>query len=78
MGYAIELRSAGNILLSKQYNYSKNYNDGLQGWDADTPMHVASASKLITAMAMTQLLRDHGIAWMTSSSPGCRTIGGGA
>lgn len=62
MGYALELRSAGQILLSRQYNYSKNYNDGLTGWDADTPMHVASASKLITAMAMTQLLRDHGIA----------------
>jgi len=62
MGYALELRSGGDILLSKQYNYSKNYNDGLLGWDADTPLHVASVSKLITAMAMTQLLRDHRIA----------------
>ncbi len=69
MGYALELRSAGEILLSKQYNYSKNYNDGLTGWGADTPMHVASASKLVTAMAMTQLLRDHGIAFDDKIEP---------
>ena len=63
MVYALELRSAGATVLSPQWHFSKSYSDGLTGWDTDTPMHVASVSKLITAMAITKLLRDHGMSY---------------
>jgi CubicO group peptidase (beta-lactamase class C family) len=63
MGYALELRSGGVTVLNQQWHWSKAYIDGLRGWDIDTPMHVASVSKLVTAMAMTRLLHVHGMSY---------------
>jgi hypothetical protein len=63
MGYALELRSYGKTVFHEQWHFAKSYQDGPNGWDFDTPMHLASTSKLITAMAMTQLLRDHKISF---------------
>lgn len=59
MGYALELRASGKTVFREQWHFAKSYQDGPNGWDFDTPMHLSSTSKLITAMAMTQLLRDH-------------------
>ena len=63
MGYALELRSYGKTVFHEQWHFAKSYQDGPNGWDFDTPMHLASTSKLITAMTMTQLLRDHKISF---------------
>ena len=60
-GYSMQLRRYGRVVFDDQWNWSKTPVDGAVGWTADVPMHVASVSKLITAMAMTKLLEDHNI-----------------
>src|SRR5438270_9352138 len=60
-GYSMQLRRYGRVVFDDQWNWSKTPVDGALGWTADVPMHVASVSKLITAMAMTKLLEDHNI-----------------
>jgi hypothetical protein len=60
-GYSMQLRRYGQVVFDDQWNWSKTPLDGAVGWTADVPMHVASVSKLITAMAMTKLLEDHNI-----------------
>ena len=64
VGYSMQLRQHGRVLLSRQWGSSKTPvdvpKDGVS-WTADVPMHVASVSKLITAMAMTKALADRGV-----------------
>jgi CubicO group peptidase (beta-lactamase class C family) len=60
-GYSMQLRRNGRVVFDDQWRWSKTPVDGEVGWTADVPMHVASVSKLITAMAMTKLLEDHNI-----------------
>ena len=58
-GYSMQLRRYGQVLFDVQKGFSKMPGDGgLTGieWRSYTPMHVASVSKLITAMALTKLL----------------------
>ena len=65
-GYSMQLRRYGQVLFDEQWGFSKMPGDGgLTGihWNPYTPMHVASVSKLITAMAMTKLL------WYRNISP---------
>ena len=66
VGYSMQLRRYGKIVFDKPWGFSKMPGErGPAGvpWTADTPMHVASVSKLITAMAMTKLL------WYRNISP---------
>jgi hypothetical protein len=61
-GYAAQLRQSGQILFTKTLEYAKRRpQDGDELWKSNVKMHVASVSKLMTAMAMTVLLRDHNI-----------------
>lgn len=61
-GYAAQLRQSGKILFTNASQYAKRVQDqGGERWTADVQMHVASVSKLMTAMAMMVLLRDNGI-----------------
>ena len=61
-GYVAQLRQSGQILFTKAWEYAKRFpQDGRQLWTPDVQMHVASVSKLMTAMAMTVLLRDNKI-----------------
>jgi len=41
--------------------WAKEPQDGAEGWTLDTRMHVASLSKVVTAIAMTKLLNDAGL-----------------
>jgi CubicO group peptidase (beta-lactamase class C family) len=65
VGYSMKLRRNGKLLFSKQWGKSKMPGDegSVTGvsWSSDTPMHVASVSKLVTAMAMTKLLNYRNI-----------------
>jgi CubicO group peptidase (beta-lactamase class C family) len=61
VGYSMQLRQYGRTLLSQQWRWSRTPADGGVGWTADVPLHVASVSKLVTAMAMTKLLGDRGM-----------------
>jgi hypothetical protein len=61
-GYVGQLRQSGQILFTKTLEYAKRRpQDGDERWKSNVQMHVASVSKLMTAMAMTVLLRDHNI-----------------
>jgi hypothetical protein len=64
-GYAMHLRRYGRMIFDRQWNWSKRPENtpGDPGnlWASDVPMHVASFSKLITAMALTKLLYSRNI-----------------
>jgi hypothetical protein len=64
-GYVLQLRQHGNIIYTLQWNWAKRPWDGAEGWTPDVRMHVASCSKLITAMAMTKLLHDKQLSYDT-------------
>ena len=69
VGYALELRQSGRPVLTQQWRWAKTYADGLAGWTTDTPMHVASVSKLITAMALSRLLAQRGLSYDAPIGP---------
>jgi hypothetical protein len=60
-GYVAQLRQSGQILFTNAWQYAKRPQDGGERWTPDVQMHVASVSKLMTAMAMMVLLRDNNI-----------------
>lgn len=62
-GYAMQLRRNGMPAYTLIWNWSRAPNDGSQGWTLERRMHIASVSKLITAMAMTRLLDAKNISY---------------
>jgi CubicO group peptidase (beta-lactamase class C family) len=64
-GYVMRLRQNGKTIYTLEWNFAKEPVDGAEGWSSDVRMHVASCSKLITAMAMTKLLNDKRISYDT-------------
>jgi Beta-lactamase len=60
-GYVAQLRQSGQILFTNAWQYAKRPQDGSELWTPDVQMHVASVSKLMTAMAMMVLFRDNNI-----------------
>jgi hypothetical protein len=60
-GYSMQLRRYGRTIFDQQWNWAKMPGDGDVAWASDIPMHIASVSKLITAMAMTKLLYSRNI-----------------
>jgi len=64
-GYVLQLRHQGHTIYTLQWNWAKRPWDGGENWTPDVRMHVASCSKLITAIAMTKLLNDKHISYDT-------------
>ena len=64
-GYSLELRRHGLTVLKREWLWAQRPGDGQEAWQDDVRMHIASVSKLMTAMAMTQLLEAHGIGFDT-------------
>lgn len=62
-GYVMRLRQHGNTIYTLEWNWAKGPVDGSEGWNPDVRMHVASVSKLLTAMAMTRVLNDYHISY---------------
>ena len=61
-GYVAQLRQSGEILFTNAWQYAQRPpQDSSESWTPDVQMHVASVSKLMTAMAMMVLFRDHNI-----------------
>jgi len=58
VGYTMQLRKGGVPVQTRLWNWAKKPADGGLGWTLDRQIHIASVSKLITAMAMTKLLDD--------------------
>ncbi len=62
-GYAMRLNEHGTTIRTLEWNWAKEPDDTAEGWTPDVRMHVASLSKQVTAIAMTKLLDNHGIAF---------------
>jgi CubicO group peptidase (beta-lactamase class C family) len=60
-GYVLQIRQGGKIVHSAQYQWARTPNNGGRPWNPAISMHLASISKLITAMAMVKLLQQKGI-----------------
>ena len=57
----MKLRQYSRTVFDRQWNWSRTPQDGAVAWASNVPMHVASVSKLDTAMAMTKLLDSRNI-----------------
>lgn len=60
-GYSIRLTENGSTIEVADWNFAKEPQDGSEIWTPDIRMHVASLSKIVTAIAMTRLLGQAGI-----------------
>ena len=60
-GYAMQLRQYGRVLFDRRWPWARIPIDTARGWAPDVQMHVASVSKLVTAMAITKLLYSRSI-----------------
>ena len=60
-GYAMELREHGQIIASSVVGGAHLPVDGNEAWAESTCMHIASCSKLVTAIAMTRTLAAHNV-----------------
>jgi CubicO group peptidase (beta-lactamase class C family) len=60
-GYAMQLRRRGRVLIDRRWRWARTPADGAVAWGPDVQMHIASVSKLITAIALTKVLADRNI-----------------
>ncbi len=56
-GYAWQIRRKGTPMHTGLWGWARSPANGSRGWTLDTRMHIASVSKLMTAMAMAHKLR---------------------
>jgi Beta-lactamase len=69
-GYTLRVRRDGVTTHTMIWNWARRPQDPAElGWKPDIKMHVASVSKLVTAMAMVKLLRDKGVSYDALVSP---------
>ncbi len=64
-GYALGLRKNGQPILTLIWDSARTPNQGGKAWTLDTRMHVASVSKLMTAIIATKLLDERGLSFDT-------------
>ena len=65
-GYSLRLRQNGlTTLATVDWNWAKAPQDGSESWTPEVRAHVASLSKIPTAIAMTKLLIDKGMSYDT-------------
>jgi Bacterial tandem repeat domain 1/Beta-lactamase len=60
-GYVMQLRQNGQPIASALSGWAKRPADGSESWAQIVRMHIASCSKLITAIAMTRTLAAHSL-----------------
>jgi CubicO group peptidase (beta-lactamase class C family) len=60
-GYSVRLQQGNALIYSRDWSWAKAPADGSQAWSGSVRMHVASCSKLITAIAMTRILTERKI-----------------
>lgn len=69
IGYSYQIYKANNAIYTGIWNWAKSPAEGNKGWTVDTRMHVASTSKLMTAIGMVKLLDKKGISLDASINP---------
>lgn len=62
-GYVMQLWQHGRAIYTLQWNWAKRPWDGSEAWTSAVRMHIASCSKLVTAIAMTKLLDEKHISY---------------
>jgi Beta-lactamase len=60
-GYTVQLRQHSQAIFTREWQWAKRPQDGSETWTPDVQLHVASVSKLITAIAMTLLLSENNV-----------------
>lgn len=65
VGYTARLRKGGANIGTLQWNWAQTPADGSLGWNPDRRMHLASVSKLMTAIGLTRVLDDNNISYNT-------------
>jgi CubicO group peptidase (beta-lactamase class C family) len=63
VGYEFEVRQNGTKVYELVWNWSRTPIDGNQGWSESRRMHIASVSKMLTAVGMVKALDSHGISY---------------
>lgn len=69
VGFAFQLRQRGQPLISRHGGWAMLPNEGQALWSQQTPMMIASLSKLFTAVAAVRFLDDAGIGLDAKISP---------
>ena len=54
----MRMRQNGTQIYELTWNWAEEPQDGSEGWEPNIRMHVASCSKLLTAIAMTKLFDE--------------------
>ena len=62
-GYMLQVRQNGVLVHTGVWNWAQTPTDLGQGWSETTRMHVASASKFLTAVALVKALDAKGISY---------------
>ncbi len=62
-GYALRIGKNGQTIYTLQWNWAQTPNDASIGWNPGRRMHIASVSKLMTAIAMADLLQEKNISY---------------
>lgn len=68
-GYSLVVRRDTGLAAHVIWDYAKAPGEGNKGWTIDTRMHIASVSKMITAMAIIDLLDEQGLTVDTKIGP---------
>jgi CubicO group peptidase (beta-lactamase class C family) len=63
VGYEFEVRQHGSKLYELSWNWSRTPIDGNQAWNEHRRMHIASVSKLLTAVAIVKALDERNISY---------------
>lgn len=63
VGFALQINEDGKAAAIRKNGYARTAADGDVKWNADTRMHIASASKFFSAVALVKLLYQHGISF---------------
>ena len=64
-GYSLRLHQNGSTIATVDWNWAKEPQDTSESWTPDVRMHVASLSKIVTAIAMTKLLNEKSVSYDT-------------
>ena len=69
MGYSFQVYKNNAAIYSGQWKMARSLADGNKVWNADTRMHIASTSKLMTAIGLVKLLDKKNISLDAFISP---------
>lgn len=62
-GYVMRLQKNGSPIYTLQWEWARRPGDGSIGWTPDRRMHIASVSKLVTAIGMAKALTDRQVSY---------------